>query len=169
MIIRSILEKDAENLYQMMCRLDEETNYMLYEPGERQKRTRDLSRLSASIAEAVSGSDFLMAAENENGEIAGYIRAERGRLNRIRHTAYIVIGIRRAYRRQGIGTAFFQELERWAKTNDIIRLELTVECANTGAKSLYEKQGFRVEGVRSQSMRVDGRLVDEYYMGKILG
>ena len=49
-----------------------------------------------------------------------------------------------------------------------MRLELTVECVNTGAKHLYEKNGFIVEGVRPKSMKVNGKFVDEYYMGKIL-
>jgi len=40
-----------------------------------------------------------------------------------------------------------------------------VECPNTGAKALYDKIGFRGEGTRPKSMKVDGRLVDEYYMG----
>ena len=43
-----------------------------------------------------------------------------------------------------------------------------MECPNTSAKTLYEKVGFRVEGIRPKSMKVDGTLVDEYYMGMIL-
>ena len=59
-------------------------------------------------------------------------------------------------------------LDEWAGENGIVRLELTVECVNTGAKLLYEKHGFKVEGIRPKSMKVNGRFVDEYYMGKIL-
>ena len=59
-------------------------------------------------------------------------------------------------------------LDEWAGKNGIVRLELTVECVNTGAKNLYEKNGFKVEGIRPKSMKVNGRFVDEYYMGKIL-
>lgn len=115
MVIRKIKEDDVENFYRMMCLLDEETDYMLYEPGERQVRTTDLTRLKATVKEAASGQDLLLAAESDSGEIVGYIWAERGRLNRIKHTAYIVVGIRRAYQRQGIGTEFFRLLENWAK------------------------------------------------------
>ena len=107
-----------------------------------------------------------MVAETGTGEIVGYIWAERGKLNRIKHTAYIVIGIRRAYQRRGLGSEFFCLLDKWAKENGIVRLELTVECDNTGAKHLYEKHGFAVEGIRPKSMKVNGRFVDEYYMGK---
>ena len=141
---------------------------MLYEPGERRERMKDLNRLKANLEAAENGDDLLLAAVNEKEEIVGYIWAERGKLNRIRHTAYIVTGILRAYRGQGIGTQLFQLLDAWARANEIIRLELTVECTNTGAKHLYEKQGFQVEGIRSKSMKVNGILVDEYYMAKIL-
>ena len=67
-----------------------------------------------------------------------------------------------------IGSKFFNMLDEWAGENGIVRLELTVECVNTGAKHLYEKNGLIVEGIRSKSMKVNDRFVDEYYMGKIL-
>ncbi len=165
---RMIIESDTENFYQMLCKLDEETEYMMYEPGERQRMTKDLSRLRENIDAASFTGDFLLAAVNEREEIVGFIWAERGKMNRIRHTAYIVTGIRRAYRRQGVGTELFHRLDDWAKASGIVRLELTVECTNTGAKDLYEKSGFVVEGIRPKSMNVNGSFVDEYYMGKIL-
>lgn len=68
------------------------------------------------------GNDFLLLALDGNQTI-GYIRAERGKFNRISHTAYIVIGIRKDYNGKGIGTAFFKHLDPWAKEHGIIRLE----------------------------------------------
>ena len=59
-------------------------------------------------------------------------------------------------------------LDLWAKTNNIVRLELTVECCNNTAKNLYEKNGFKIEGIRKKSMFVAGSFVDEFYMAKIL-
>lgn len=168
MIYRTLTQNDTEAFFEMMCRLDEETEYMMYEPGERREKTKSLDRLRSNIEAANSGGDFLLAAVTEEGEIAGYIWGSRGDLNRVLHTAYIVIGIRKAWRRQGIGTEFFNRLDTWAKENGLVRLELTVECPNTGAKALYEKHGFTVEGVRPKSMKVNGVYVDEYYMGKIL-
>ena len=60
------------------------------------------------------------------------------------------------------------DLEKWAKENSVIRLELTVECHNEAARKLYEKSDFKVEGIRAKSMLVKGEVVDEYYMAKIL-
>ena len=167
MNIRKITENDVENFYNMMCRLDGETEFMMYEPGEREATTKDLSRLKAAVNEAVMGNDLLLVAE-DGGEIAGYIWAERGKLNRIRHTAYIVVGLLERYRGQGIGTAFFEMVNDWAADNGVMRLELTVECENTAAVRLYEKSGFKIEGTRPKSMKVNGRLRDEYYMGLII-
>ena len=165
--IRPITTDDTEKFFEMMCRLDEETDYMLYEPGERRENTKDLSRLRARIEAAASGDDLLMVAA-DGDDIVGFIWAERGTLRRVRHTAYIVTGIRKAYRGKGIGTDFFKHLDNWAEAGGIVRLELTVECENVGARNLYEKSGFKVEGVRPKSMYVNGKYVDEYYMGKIL-
>ena len=166
MNIRPLTPDDAQPLFDMMCALDEETPFMMYEPGERLART-DRSRLEAQIKGALSGGDFILIAEDKGGEIAGYIWASRGRMNRVRHTAYIVVGIRRAHRHQGIGTEFFKRTDEWARENDLVRLELTVECENTAAIGLYEKNGFTVEGKRSKSMKVNGEFVDELYMAKV--
>lgn len=163
-IIRSARTGDAEALFELMDALDRETKFMMYEPGERK---RDLTRLSTFIQGAVDGNDLLLFAE-DGGVIVGYLAAQRGALNRVRHSAYIVAGIRAAYCHHGIGTRFFNMLDDWAKQNGITRLELTVLCANTAAKKLYDKMGFFVEGEKKCSMRVDGVYMDEYYMAKLL-
>lgn len=168
MLIRPVKTEDAESFFHMMCMLDNETPYMMYEPDERKDRTINISGLRGRIEDAVSGGDLLLAAVEDEAEIVGYIWAERGKLNRILHTAYIVVGIREAYRHQGIGTEFFKRLDEWARGNCIVRLELTVECANTAAIRLYEKNGFVVEGRRKKSMKLDGEFVDELYMAKLI-
>ena len=166
MVIRPIQIEDTDSFFDMMCFLDDETPFMMYEPNEREKAT-DATELKEKIDDAISMGDFLLIAE-ESDNIVGYIWAERGRLNRILHTAYIVIGIREAYQHQGIGTRFFKELDGWARKNSIVRLELTVECANAAARHLYEKNGFVVEGRRIKSMKIGDELVDELYMAKLL-
>ena len=100
--------------------------------------------------------------------IVGFLRAERGTCNRVRHTAYVVTGVLEGFRGRGVSTALFTRLESWARTNRITRLELTVECPNEAARHLYEKMGFTVEGIRRNAMLVDGHLVDEYYMARLL-
>lgn len=163
---RNIRLDDIEDFWELMNTLDEETEYMLYEPGERRKRNSILE-LKNNIQNVLNENDFLQVSE-EDGKIIGYIWAKKGKVNRDSHTAYIVIGILKNYTGNGIGTTFFENLNEWAKAKDIIRLELTVECPNEAAIHLYKKCGFKIEGVREKSMFVNGNYVDEYYMAKIL-
>lgn len=164
---KNLCIEDIKNFWHFLNRLDAETNYMMYEPKEREQRT-DIQALRQDIqCNVISGNDFLQIAA-VNSSIVGFIRAGRGKCNRIAHTAYIVIGILKEYTHRGIGTVFFQNLVKWAEENHIVRLELTVECHNIAALHLYEKNGFQIEGTRKKSMLVEGNYVDEYYMARIL-
>ena len=113
-----------------MNQLDYETKYMLYEPGE---RTKDLPPIESFIRDSVEGEDFLLVAETDH-RLVGYISAQKGRLNRIAHSAYIVVGILMDYHSKGIGTEFFKRLNDWAEEKEVTRLELTVICENEVAK-----------------------------------
>lgn len=162
-----ITPNDIELFWTFLNLLDSQTPYMMYEPNERSTRTT-LSQLQAEIQNSVIDGDDCIYIALDNKEIVGFIHAERGKFTRTHHTAYIVTGILQSHRNQGIGTALFEYIDRWAEENRIIRLELTVERSNEAAKRLYEKSGFAVEGVRRSSMCVNGRYIDEYYMAKLL-
>lgn len=154
---------EAEQLWNLMNQLDYETRYMLYEPGE---RTKDLPQIESFIRDSVEGEDFLLVAETDH-RLVGYISAQKGRLNRIAHSAYIVVGILMDYRSKGIGTEFFKRLNDWAEEKKVTRLELTVICENEAAKHLYANSGFQIEGIKRKSVCVDGEYLDEYYMARI--
>lgn len=164
MIIREIQQSDAETFWQMQFELDRETKYMLFEPNERPK---NLNLINNLIKNSLEGKNLLLVAKS-NEEIVGFISAQRGTLNRIKHTAYIVVGIRKEFQEKGIGSEFFKQLDLWVKNKGVTRLELTVMCPNIAAKHLYEKNGFVVEGIKKNSMIVDGEYVDEFYMAKLL-
>lgn len=164
--IKNIEADEIEKFWSFLNTLDTETNMMMYEPHERDKRTNDQELRREIEDNVINGNDFLQIAIEDN-KIIGYVRAERGKFNRISHSAYIVIGILNGFSGKGIGTKFFKNLDVWAKENNVIRLELTVECHNKAAIRLYEKSGFKIEGIKEKSMRVNGVLIDEYYMAKI--
>lgn len=163
MQIRNVNLKDTDNFMDLQLRLDRETDYMMLEPGER-KADRDSTE--GFLRSAAEGEDLLIVAEDKD-RLWGFLSAQRGSFKRIHHSAYIVTGICKDYRGLGIGTAFFQELDKWAVSNHIKRLELTVMCVNEAAVHLYEKSGFMKEGIKKNSMLVNGQLTDEYYMAKL--
>ncbi|MNE64686.1 putative acetyltransferase YhhY [compost metagenome] len=72
------------------------------------------------------------------------------------------------YQGMGIGSGLFQEMEAWARTADIVRLELTVMTHNERGIALYKKFGFAIEGIKKKSLNIGGEWVDEYYMSKII-
>lgn len=164
MIIREIHEDDAEKFLSMLKKLDLETKYMMYEPEER-KTTID--EMKASIRSKTHSKSLIMIAEISE-EIIGFISAERGFQNRIKHSAYIVIGILSNYRGKGIGRQFFNHLEKWTTEMKISRLELTVMVHNERAVKLYESKGFKIEGRKEKSLMIDGEFIDEYYMARLL-
>ena len=162
-LVRNIREDDAKKFLSMLIQLDNETKLMLYEPGERK---RDISKIRSMIKDA-HPSSFIYVVEDD-GKLVGFLSAKRGHVNRIKHRAYIVIGIMKSYTGKGIGRRLFNELDNWATDNGVIRLELTVMKHNERAISLYKKMGYKVEGVKEKSVVIDGDYVDEYYMAKII-
>lgn len=164
-IIREIRESDAEDFLSLCRRLDEESKFMLLEPGE---RTTTLEEQRLRIREILSADNQVILVAEEAGALVGYLLASRGRYARNRHEAYLVIGILEKYTGQGIGTALFKKMETWAGEHGIHRLELTVMAHNQRGVGLYKKMGFEIEGIKKDSLRVDGVYVDEYYMGKII-
>lgn len=163
MNIRRCEINDADNMLKMLLELDKETEYMLFEADE---RPNDINRVKAMINQSINGENLLLIA-TEDDNIIGFLSAKRGILRKIKHTAYIVVGIREKFRGKGIGKKLFCYLDLWAKENNISRLELTVMCPNSMAKQLYEKSGFEVEGTKRNAIFMNGKYIDEYYMSKI--
>lgn len=164
MTIRKVEMEDAEAFLSMLKQLDSETKNMMYEPGERKT---SIDEMRSNILNMAAFNSLLLVAQ-EDEKMVGFLSAERGFANRIRHSAYVVIGILKDYQCKGVGTKLFQELIDWARSNNITRLELTVAVHNESAINLYKKMGFKIEGLKEKSLIVDGRYVDEYYMAKIL-
>jgi RimJ/RimL family protein N-acetyltransferase len=165
MDIRRIGTDDAEAFLHMLIQLDSETKNMTYEPGE---RPQDVDSIRKRIEASSESNSLLLCAASDGNEIIGFLSAERGDFNRNRHSAYIVIGILNKGRSRGLGSRLFDRLLEWAGEQGITRLELTVMCRNEGAIALYKKYGFEIEGTKRNSLIVDGKYVDEYYMSRLL-
>jgi RimJ/RimL family protein N-acetyltransferase len=157
---------DAAALLRLKQHLDLQTAFMLLEPGERDTSVQVLADELDTVAR--SGNSVVIAAEAA-GELVGYVELTGGAFRRNRTTAYLVIGVLAEASGQGLGTGLLAEAKRWAAEHGVHRLELTVMAHNHRAAGLYERVGFSVEGRRSQCLLIDGRFVDELYMGLVLG
>lgn len=164
-VIREIEIEDASSFLQLSKQLDEETKFMLYEPGERKTTAEQQEKMIHRFIENEYATIFV-AVEDER--IVGFILVNGNNIQRKRHVATIVIGILQEYNGRGIGTRVFKEVEKWAKLHDVWRLELTVMAHNTRAQALYKKAGFEKEGVKKAALIIDGKCIDEYEMAKLL-
>ncbi|WP_442600235.1 GNAT family N-acetyltransferase [Neobacillus sp. D3-1R] len=165
MIIRRVNVSDAENFLELNKTLDQESTFMMLEPWERKTTILEQTEYIKQILE--EDLSLILICEID-GEIVGYISANKENFNRMRHSVYIVIGIRKDYTGLGIGTKLFNEMENWARIKNIHRLELTVMCHNEAGIALYKKMGFEIEGIKKHSLVVDNQFVDELYMAKLI-
>jgi len=164
-LIREVCENDAEGFLDLCKRLDEETQFMMLEPGERLTTAAEQRERIKRLL--LRDNQIILVAETNN-RLVGYLAAWGGEYRRNRHSAHIVIGILQDFAGQGIGTRLFTEIDGWAQRQSIHRLELTVMAHNTTALGLYKKMGFKIEGTKKDSLFVNGQYVDEYYMAKLL-
>ncbi|MGF1733668.1 N-acetyltransferase family protein [Photobacterium kasasachensis] len=164
-VIRKVEISDADSLLALMYKLDEETKFMMFEPGERNTTVEEQAKIINSFI--VSKSKAMYVAEIE-GKIVGYTVGIGNTANRNKHSMYCVIGIQQSQSGKGIGSQLLRYLECWAREHGFSRMELTVMEHNVRAKCLYLSQGFEVEGIKRNSLIIDGNSVNEYYMSKLL-
>jgi RimJ/RimL family protein N-acetyltransferase len=139
---------------------------MLYEPGERQT-TLEQQRQAIERITSEENSIFFVAQEED--KLIGFLAVLGGKLQRNKHSAYIVIGVLQEYTGRGVGTSLFKECFHWARSKHLHRLELTVMTHNKKGIALYEKMGFKKEGVKKASLRINNEWIDEYYYSYIVG
>lgn len=163
--IRTARPYDAAALLDLKHRLDEETAFMMYEPGERDSSVRDLARDLAVVAR--SPNSVVLLAELGD-QLVGYLELTGGSFRRSRATAYVVIGVRAHAAGRGIGAGLLRQAKDWAAAHGLHRLELTVMAHNTRAIRLYERMGFTVEGRRSECLLIEDQFADELTMAVIL-
>lgn len=164
MIIRKAVAADAERLVGLMADA-EQSGFMLFEPGERRMTPEQMSKRIAAIEQDKS-SGILLA--EDNGELKGYLFIIGNNPQRRSHSVYLAIGIGEASRGQGVGTRLFEQLDAWVAEKQIHRLELTVMIHNRAGVALYQKAGFKIEGIKKNSLKINGEYIDEYYMAKLL-
>jgi RimJ/RimL family protein N-acetyltransferase len=163
--IRQVREDDAESFLSLCKRLDEESKFMMLEPGERRTTLEEQRQRLRNLLSRESEAIFVA---EDDGRLTGYLSASGGHFARNKHTAYIVIGVLEEFTGRGLGTALFEALEKWAKQRGLRRLELSVMVHNERGVALYQKMGFEKEGTKRDSLLVDGSYVDEYYMAKLI-
>jgi GNAT superfamily N-acetyltransferase len=103
-----------------------------------------------------------------DGEIRGHIDLHGGRLSSECHRALLGMGVERPHRGNGHGKALLAAAIAWARTSELIWLDLGVFAHNHRARQLYATVGFVEVGVTRDRFRVDGVAIDDVAMALAL-
>lgn len=162
--IREIEDSDASSYIELLERLDRQSKFLLWEPGE---RTITVDSLRAHMAVADRTQRLHLVATSD-ARLVGFLVCIRGAVKRLRHRCDFTMGVVTDQQRKGIGSHLLRTMEDWAVAHDMHRIELTVMSHNQGAIALYESAGFVLEGVKRGAIHIDNTPVDECVMGKVL-
>ena len=164
--IRPAVPADGPALIQAAAAIDAETEF-LGVPGQPHPWAERPEAELRSLNDNALG--VVLLALTGAGEIIGYLSAFRGHFTRNRGNLFIaVIGLREAYRGQGIGTRLFETIEAWARERHCWRIELRVSSLNERGQALYKKRGFAVEGSIRGGVFRRGAWTDDFWMAKLL-
>ena len=100
-----------------------------------------------------------------NGQVVGWAIVIPHNLFGLMHSAGLALGVHRDFRRQGIGLQLMTGVIEQAWRSGLERLELEVWSDNQPAINLYEKLGFRREGLLRNYRYLDGQFTDAIMMG----
>jgi RimJ/RimL family protein N-acetyltransferase len=104
----------------------------------------------------------------DGGEVVGWIDIERTDREGFTHSGHLGMGVLKAYRGRGIGTALLVRCLEEARDQGLERVELDVYASNPIAIRLYEKYGFQVEGRKRKARKLDGEYDDIVMMALFL-
>ncbi|MDA0663149.1 MAG: GNAT family protein [Proteobacteria bacterium] len=163
--LRPAAPDDAPALLRFGELLLAESSYFLRAPGE---RARSVAEMRAIIDHFCAQPHYLLLSVWQGETTVGEAVVTAGEFQRNRFSATIGVGVLQAHSGRGLGAALMREMESFARGRRLRRLELTVMAPNARARALYERMGYVEEGLKRDSMFVDGGFVDEVMMAKIL-
>ena len=165
-LIRRALPTDGAALMTVAAQIDAETEF-LGVPGQPHPWAERPEVELRSLNE--TGRGVVLLAVTGDGAIVGYLSAFAGHFARNRGNVFIaVVGLREAFRGQGVGTRLFAEVEAWARARRAWRLELRVSSLNERGQALYRKRGLEIEGRIRGGVFRHGAWTDDFWMAKLL-
>lgn len=84
------------------------------------------------------------------------------------HSGSLGIGVIAPFRGQGVGEALMRSAIEKARDKGLTRIELTVREHNKPAIALYEKLGFKAEGLHRNAIYLDGQYENQLSMALLI-
>ncbi len=157
--LRAYSPSDLEALVSMYAGLSKETVQWGLPPYDRQK----VERLTSDLGNKITVLAF------SDSRIVGHLLIYTFPSERSKGIGELLIYLHQDFQNTGLGTAMMSESIRLAKARGWHRIGLRVVADNKRAIRLYEKMGFRKQGVSCDNyFGEDGKYHDEVEMGLLL-
>lgn len=152
-LIRPPRESDAEALRDAVVAVAAEKLYLATVDGFSLEETR------VFLKRVLDDSLPQMLAVVED-QIVGFCDILPNTAKGFTHVGRLGMGVRAAWRRQGIGRRLLDACLNLARNAGIEKVELEVFSDNLAAMRLYESLGFAHEGLRVRGRKLDGKYQD---------
>jgi putative acetyltransferase len=165
-IIRPVEIKDARGINELR-RMPGVFENILGIPSERLKKSEDhIINIDNNTHQLVA----VTKTEDNEEIVIGVVGLTISASPRMRHSGSMGIMVHKDYQNNGIGTALMRAImdiaDNWLM---LVRVELSVFEDNERAIHLYEKFGFKKEGLKRYATIRNGKYENEYIMARILG
>ncbi len=158
-LLRTYRPQDKESLISFYATLSPETLRWALPPYDRPRVERMVSNLANAI---------ILIAQDKN-RVVGHLHIYTQSFNRAKGLGELFIYLHQDYQNIGLGNAMMRESIELAREKGLHRIGLSVIAPNHRAIKLYEKVGFKHEGVRKEDYYgEDGQYYDVVEMGLLL-
>ena len=162
LLIRELDKDDAEVVLKYLKKVGGETNFLTF-GKEGIPYTIDQERVVLRNIQN-SERDFMIGGFI-NGNLASVGNVSSSSKKRLKHKADLGISVLKKYWDIGIGSQMMEYLISLCRTNNFRKIDLIVCENNKRAIKLYEKYGFKKEGLLSRDALIDGVFYNSFHMG----
>jgi RimJ/RimL family protein N-acetyltransferase len=156
-VVRRATRKDISAILRNVAEVAKEQVYLGTEVVTPMHRKRQLERLK----EAKS----LTIVATVGGKVVGSLTLWQSGLKKMKHVRELGMLVIDGYREIGVGRALIDYSLEWAKAQrEIEKLVLGVFSSNKRAFHLYQKFGFKEEGLLKRQHILKGKYADEFRM-----
>lgn len=125
----------------------------------------DLQKEAALIADYRNHPNSILLVAGIDNQLIGNIDLTGSKRAKMAHTGMIGMGIKAAWRNQGIGRCFIESVIDWAKNHSTIELIwLDVYASNELGYNLYKNTGFEVSGIINGFFKAENGYKDKVQM-----
>jgi L-amino acid N-acyltransferase YncA len=160
--IRPARNEDFDSVVEAIRDVTETSDYVVAESVAEQLLYEDTVTRHNTVETRV----FFVAVDG--GDVIGWTHLDLPQVEKLQHTAEVTVGVREAYRKEGVGTRLLDRALDWASANGYRKVYNSVPAMNDEAMAFLETHGWHTEGIRRDHYMLDDQLVDEVMMAREL-